>query len=435
MPASQTPVDDRLEKALRSAAQRVVQRANELAECSDSEEGLTRLFCSPAMKAAHEMVGAWMASAEMRTCVDAAGNLIGRRGDDDRRKLLFGSHLDTVVNAGRYDGALGVLIGVALAEVQRDTGFETPFAIDVLGFSEEEGIRYQTPYIGSRAVAGDLKAGDPLLERLDPGGIRMADALASFGCECDELANAAYEANEVVAFLEPHIEQGPVLEQEDLPVGVVASIAGQTRALFRFVGVTGHAGTVPMGTRKDPLSTASRFVVAVEQIALTRAGTMATVGRLEVSPNVANVIPSEVAVRIDLRHADDTEREFAFVAIHRAAMKLAEERGVECQLEWVEQQSATPCDSECAEVLAESIAAEGYKPLRMTSGAGHDAVVMASRFPSALLFLRCRAGLSHHPDESASSSDIEVALRVLWQAVCRLAEREPQRTEKIADPA
>lgn len=417
----------------RSAAARVVERSQRLAECSDSDAGLTRLFCSSAMADAHARLGGWMNEAGLRVRADAAGNLIGRRGADAARKLLIGSHLDTVVNAGKYDGALGVLLGVAVSELCRDGECDLPFALDVVGFSEEEGIRYQTPYIGSRAIAGDLRLGDPLLERLDDRGVRLGDALASFGCDIAQLNAAAYSPAEVLAFIEPHIEQGPVLEQENRPVGVVEAIAGQTRACFRFIGETGHAGTVPMGARRDPLPAAARFVVAVEQIALTRAGTMATVGRMDLLPNVANVIPEQVAVRIDLRNADDTHREACFVAIHRAAMKLAEERGVECRLEWVEQQKATPCDGGSVDLLAACVADEGIAPKRMVSGAGHDAVVMASRFPSSLLFVRCRGGLSHHPDESATEDDILVALRVLWRAVVRLAARHRDASTETAN--
>lgn len=367
--------------------------------------------------------------------VDAAGNLIGRRGADSaQRALLIGSHLDTVVNAGRYDGTLGVLLGLAVGELCEQAGLALPFSLDVIGFSEEEGIRYQTPYIGSRAITGDFRSGDPLLERLDNDGVRMADALAAFGCDHRELSSAAYGADEVVAFVEPHIEQGPVLEQRALPLGVVRGVVGQTRAYFRFSGQTGHAGTVPMDARLDPMPVAARFVAAVEDTARSRAGTLATVGRLEVFPNVANVIPEEVGVRLDLRHADDAQRESAFVDIHRAAMAIAAERGIECRLEWVEQQPATRCDPALAETLSECVAAEGINPLTMTSGAGHDAVVMASRFPSALLFLRCGGGISHHPDESVTAEDIGVSLRVLWRFVASLAGREPSAKATAADP-
>ncbi|MEM6799235.1 MAG: Zn-dependent hydrolase, partial [Planctomycetota bacterium] len=310
------------EATFEAASNRVMQRSHVLATCTDSEEGLTRLFCSGAMRAAHECFRLWMSNAGMVVRVDEAGNLIGRRpaAAAGARFVIIGSHLDTVVNAGRHDGTLGVLIGLALAEVCEEEGIELPVALDVVGFSEEEGIRYQSPYIGSRAIAGDLGAGNPLLERLDDEGVRMADALAGFGCDPSKLGDAAYKPEQVAAFLEPHIEQGPVLEQKDLSLGVVTGIAGQTRASFRFVGETGHAGTVPMSLRRDPLPTAARFVHAVEEAARRRPGTLATVGRMDVLPNVANVIPSEVAVRLDLRQVVDDEREACFVEIHRAAM-------------------------------------------------------------------------------------------------------------------
>ncbi|MEM8866564.1 MAG: Zn-dependent hydrolase, partial [Planctomycetota bacterium] len=300
--------------AFAAATTRLLERSSELISCSDSEVGLARLFCSPAMAKAHQKLTGWMTDAGMSTQVDAAGNLIGRLPAEptDTRSLLIGSHLDTVVNAGQFDGTLGVLMGLAVAELCHRYELRLPFSLDVLGFSEEEGIRYQTPYIGSRAITGDLTSGDPLLERLDDHGVRLADALGQFGCDASQFAQAVYDPESVIAFIEPHIEQGPVLEERGLPVGVVTGVAGQTRASFRFVGETGHAGTVPMKLRRDPLPAAAKFATQVEEIALACEGTLATVGRLEVTPNVANVIPEEVAVRLDLRHLDDDKREASF---------------------------------------------------------------------------------------------------------------------------
>lgn len=420
-----------------AAAARAMGRSAVLAGCTDGDDGLARLFCSPAMAATHDRLSAWMTAAGMSVRLDAAGNLVGRRaaGDGSSRALLVGSHLDTVVNAGRYDGTLGVLLGLGLAELCHETAVELPFAVDVIGFSEEEGVRYQSPYIGSRVIAGDLPAGDPLFERLDDSGTRMADTLAGFGCDLDSIPESSYPPESVVAFVEPHIEQGPVLERKGLPLGVVQGIAGQTRAAFRFSGDTGHAGTVPMQDRRDPLPAAALLVAEVERIARACSGAMATVGRLEVLPNVANVIPEEVLVRLDLRHLDDTKRDACFVAIHRAAMAIAEERGVDCRLEWVEQQPATPCDAESVRMLADCVADTGFEPLAMTSGAGHDSVVMAGRFPTSLLFLRCGGGLSHHPDESVLEEDVEAALRVLWRLVMKRAEQESSAAERLADPA
>lgn len=389
-----------------------------------------------------------MGHAGLATRVDAVGNLIGRlpatgrdasvstasepNSPEQERALLIGSHIDTVVNAGRYDGVLGVLMGLAITELARDESAPLPLSIDVIAFCEEEGIRYQSPYIGSRALVGDLLPGDPLLERLDDQGVRLADALTDFGCHPAELATAAYNPAKVAAFIEPHIEQGPVLEADGIPVGVVSGAAGQTRASFRFTGEMGHAGTVPMALRRDPLPAAARFVSEVQQAAIRRPGTLATVGRLDVFPNVANVIPSEVAVRIDLRHVDNSQREACFVGLHRQAMQIAEASGVECRLEWCEQQAATRCDAPCRTILREAIAEEGHSVHELVSGAGHDAVIMASRFPTSLLFIRCAGGLSHHPDESVTEEDVTVGLRVLWRAVQKIAARESANLPPVA---
>ncbi|MEM6328680.1 MAG: allantoate amidohydrolase [Planctomycetota bacterium] len=438
-----TPTRSQFETAQPEAAQfedasaRVMKRAVELAACTDLEGGLQRLFCSPAMQETHRRLQGWMHAAGMATRIDAAGNLIGRRAAaaGGGRSVLIGSHLDTVVNAGRFDGTLGVLLGLGLAELCQQAGASLPVSLDVIGFSEEEGIRYQSPYIGSRALAGDLRPGDPLLERLDDGGVRLADALTHFGCDTAELNTAAYAASDVAAFIEPHIEQGPVLEEAGLPLGVVTGVAGQTRACFRFTGEMGHAGTVPMALRKDPMPAAARFIVEVEQAAKRRPGLLATVGRLELTPNVANVIPAEVAVRLDLRHIDDSERETGFVKVHRAAMQIAKQAGIGCRLEWCEQQAATVCDAGCQAILGDAIAEEGLPTHAMASGAGHDAVVMANRFPSGILFLRCAGGVSHHPDESVSQADVATALRVLWRALLKIADREPQPAGGLATRA
>jgi len=413
-----------------------MQRCALLAQCSDSPSGLTRLFCSDAMRDAHVRLAEWMTSAGLQTRLDAAGNLIGRRQSSIQpaRTILVGSHVDTVVNAGWYDGALGVLMGLALAELLQEEQAELPTSLDVIAFSEEEGVRFQTPYIGSRAVAGDLQSDDPLLKRLDSAGVRMHDALAGFGCDPSELDAAAYDPPQVVAFIEPHIEQGPVLERYDAPVAVVTGVAGQTRACFRFIGVSGHAGTVPMNMRRDPLPAAASLVCQINELATAQTGMVATVGQLQVQPNVGNVIPSEVAVRLDLRHLDDQQREACFEAIHQHAVAVAGEHNVDCLLEWRQEQPATRCDGRCMAVLEQSMTAENLTPHLLASGAGHDAVVMAQKFATALLFVRCRGGVSHHPDESVEPADVQAGLRVLWRSINKLAEnqRQPQQVVGVS---
>ena len=410
---------------VRRCEARVMQRCDELAACSETPGQLTRRFCTPAMKAAHEKVRTWFEAAGMTCRLDAAGNLIGHweaatePANDSSKTLLVGSHLDTVANAGRYDGMLGVLLGVAIVELLAESSMRLPFAIDVIGFSEEEGVRHWTPYIGSRALVGDLPA--EFLNKQDDDGISVIEALKLFGCDLSRIGAAQYRAEDVVAYVEPHIEQGPVLEAAGLPVGVVAGIAGQTRARFQFVGKAGHSGTVPMSNRQDALAAAAQFIGLVEHFAQQRDGLTATVGQIEVLPNVANVIPGEARLSLDVRHLDDEAREAAFRELTHQAALIAEQREIEFDLISMQHHPAVKCDATLSDRLREAVVAAGIKPMDLPSGAGHDAVMMARRFPVAMLFMRCAGGISHHPDESVTEVDVAVALEVLWRLVMKLA--------------
>jgi allantoate deiminase len=407
--------------AIIRAVRRALERCDELAACTDRPGEVARLFCTPAMQAAHEKVRGWMQAAKLETRLDAAGNLIGslRSASPGAKSLLIGSHLDTVVNAGKYDGILGVMLGLALAELANEAGLELPFHLDVIAFSEEEGVRCSMPYIGSKAVVGDLAA--DVLARKDAAGITLADALRNFGCDPTKIASAAINSNSVLAYLEPHIEQGPVLERERLPVGVVTGIAGQTRATFQFTGRAGHAGTVPMDCRHDALAAAAQFILAVETLGRSRTGLVATVGQIETIPNVSNVIAGEVVLRLDVRHLHDDERDAAFRELTHQAALIAEEREIEFDMTAVNHHPAIECSVEQIKLLEQSVVDAGIRPFKLPSGAGHDAVIMSKRFPIAMLFIRCAGGVSHHPDESVIDADVAVALDVLWRTVLKLA--------------
>lgn len=419
-----------------------MQRCDELATCTERHGEITRTFCSPAMRQAYEKLRSWMEAAGMNCQLDAATNLIGHHapsrpsplrgrgaGGEGRSKLestgekqktlLIGSHLDSVVNAGRYDGPLGVLMGLALVELLNQNQIQLLFAIDVIAFCEEEGVRYQTPYIGSRAIVGELT--DELLSRQDAAGISMRDAIQAFGGDPQHLSTATYHPGEVLAYLEPHIEQGPVLELENLPVAVVTGIAGQTRASLRFIGHAGHAGTTPMAARQDALAAAAEFVLEVERIGRSQTGLVATVGQLNVSPNVGNVIPAAVQCRIDVRHIDDTVREAAYQSLLNCAQVIATRRRGHFNLDWVQQQPAVACNANRVALLEQSVAESNLRPLRLASGAGHDTVVLAPHFLSAMLFLRCHGGISHHPAESVAETDVATGLEVMWRFVNKLA--------------
>lgn len=401
------------------------ERCQAAAQFSDADGQITRTFCSPAMTELHRVVRGWMESAGLKCRLDGAGNLWGRLDAPDLPNapaLVVGSHLDTVPNGGRYDGMLGVTLGVALATAVAWNQVRLPLAIEVVGFSEEEGVRFGTPYIGSRAAVGTCDR--ELLERTDADGISVQTALQAFGCNPAEIATAELDPARVAAFLEPHIEQGPLLQEHGLPLGAVTAIAGQTRALVRFVGTAGHAGTVPMHLRRDALAAAAEWIGHVESVGRSTSGLVATVGVIEVTPGAANVIPGEARVRLDIRHADDAVRAAAIARLQQLGSELAARRNVEFQFAVTHEHRAVAMDPSLMELLQQSIHDMGTKPLALVSGAGHDAAVMAGRYPSAMLFLRCRDGISHHPDESVTVEDVIAALTAMWHFVGRLAERK-----------
>ncbi|MFQ3648224.1 MAG: allantoate amidohydrolase [Anaerolineae bacterium] len=391
-----------------------------LAALSESSEHLVRPAFTPSMKRVNALMSEWMTAAGMVTREDAIGNLIGRYEGDkpNAPALMIGSHLDTVIDAGRYDGALGVLLGLAVVEHLHAAGQRLPFAVEVIAFCDEEGLRFHLPYLGSRAVNGTLTAAQ--LAMVDDSGVSVADALRSFGGSPDDLASAARRPDELLAYLEAHIEQGPALEAADEPLGVVTAIAGQYRGQLTFIGEAGHAGTVPMRLRRDALVAAARFVAQVYEHAAAVEGLVATVGQMNVQPGASNAIPGRVTLSLDVRHAEDALREQATADLRRIAQQIA--AASRCALDWLDI-STTPavaCSPRLVDVLSAAIASE-RAPLRMVSGAGHDAAQMARIAPMAMLFVRCKGGLSHHPEEFCAAADAEAALHALLGAVWALA--------------
>jgi allantoate deiminase len=397
----------------------VVGRCRELARISEEEGRLTRWFAGPAMARANALVGGWMAKAGMAVRIDAAGNLVGHLpgSDPDAGTLLLGSHLDTVRDAGAFDGPLGVLAALECVARLRAEDVSLPFSLDVLGFSDEEGLRFGTAYLGSRAVAGAL--GPEVLGVADADGVTVRDALAAFGAGP---GGASRRGERLLGYCELHIEQGPELERRDAPVGIVTAIAGATRAEVRFSGRAGHAGTVPMELRRDAACALADFVLAVEAAGRSQPGLVATVGRLAVLPGAPNVIPGEAVASLDVRHADDAVRAAAVDALRERAGALAAGRGVE--LAWEERMAtpAVPMDPVLTELLAAAVAGRGVPDVRLPSGAGHDAIALSELTGVAMLFVRCAGGVSHHPDESVEAADVAVALDVLQGFVRRLAD-------------
>lgn len=394
---------------------------NELSLVTDELGKLTRTFLSPAMGRANALVGSWMKQADLSVRVDSVGNLIGRyeAGNPGAKTLLLGSHLDTVRDAGKFDGPLGVLLPiVALAELKR-RGVSLPFHVEVLGFSEEEGVRFASAYLGSKGYCGKLGAAD--LAMRDANVVTVAEALQKFNGEKFALPKAAHKRGELLGYLEVHIEQGPVLEAHKLSVGVVSAIAGQSRFKLKWTGKAGHAGTTPMDLRRDALAGAAEFMVGVEAIARRTKGLVATVGSLTVAPGAANVIPGEVVHTLDVRHARDVVRRTALMRIGRLATRIANERRLIRRWQRTQENGAIDCSPVLTAQLARSVQTVQGKPLTLVSGAGHDAVVMASLAPVAMLFVRSRHGLSHHPNEFTAPRDLAVAVDVLIDFLQRLA--------------
>jgi allantoate deiminase len=405
--------------SIASLAAEVLARCDTVAGYSEETDCIKRTFLCEPMHGLHDRMSGWMAAAGMRVRRDPIGNLIGRypAGEEDAPVFLIGSHLDSVPNAGRYDGVLGVLLGVAA--MQALGGRRLPFAVDVIGFSEEEGVRYRMPYLGSMAVCGRFDAA--LLTRTDAAGITIAEALRRFGLDPDQVPRAAYQGERVLGYLEAHIEQGPVLEALGQPVGVVEAIAGQSRLWVCFRGKAGHAGTLPMERRQDALAAAAQLVLEVEQQARSVEGLRGTVGALAVEPGAVNVVPGLVRLSLDVRHAVDAVREKAVASLRQRAEAIAGERGVRFEVESAEHHAAVPADPKLSEHLAAAVASVGQPVRHLVSGAGHDAAVMASLAPMAMLFVRSPGGVSHHPDEAVLPGDVAVALEILVRFLEHLA--------------
>jgi allantoate deiminase len=379
---------------------------------------ITRRFLTPPVRDVHTLLRGRMKELGMTVRLDAVGNLRGlwRASNSHSKRLILGSHIDTVPNAGPDDGVLGVALALEWAEQAKEKNL--PLAIEVIAFSEEEGVRFAVPFIGSRAVAGRF---DPALLALkDAEGITLEAAIRAFGLDSTQIPDAVLD-EDAIGFVEIHIEQGPVLEAEKISVAAVTSIVGQSRFIVTFAGHANHAGTTPMHLRRDALAGAAEWISAVEAFAKRTDGLVATVGKLELDPNAGNVVPGVARVSFEVRHARDAERTAAASALLEQAQAIA--AGRDLKLDCVRQmdQPAVPMDERLTAYLVEAIEAAGLPPFQMPSGAGHDAMVMAARVPTAMLFLRSPGGVSHHPDESVLVEDVEAALAVGRKFFERLA--------------
>jgi allantoate deiminase len=401
-----------------SLGDEIVGRINRLADISESPNDLTRIFLTAEHRTAAEMIMTWMREAGMRAHLDAIGNVCGRY-EGERPGLpclMLGSHYDTVRDAGKWDGPLGLITAIScVAELNR-RALRLPFAIEVTGFADEEGVRFASTLLGSRAVAGTFN--ESVLGTRDKSGISMRDALVKFGLDPDHIGAAARIRSELLAYVELHIEQGPVLETRNLPVGVVTAIAGATRLAARLTGMAGHAGTVPMKMRRDALAGAAECISKIEELCLTdHGGLVGTVGYIHATPGATNVIPGQAHFTIDMRAPTDTHRKKAVSDIVRQIEVIAKRRKLQLQVDVTHENRTVPCASWLKAQVAEAVAAEGYPVFELPSGAGHDGMAMVDIADVGMIFVRCRGGISHHPDEHVDVADADAGARVLLRLI------------------
>lgn len=394
------------DRALR--VKNIVSRIEELASISEDSVGITRRYGTSAAAAAGRKVLEWMVRAGLTARVDAIGNVRGLLKGEGERTLVIASHIDTVVNAGRWDGPLGVVMGLDLVENIIKSGDRLPFTIELIAFCDEEGVRFHTTYLGSKVVAGSF---DPeMLQRRDEGGLRLLEVM---GGDAGALAEEAIAPGKWLGYFEIHIEQGPVLYERNIPVAPVVAIAGQLRAEVVFTGMAGHAGTVPMAMRQDALGGAAEFVLSVEEMAgEAGSGLVATVGKLQVKNSASNVIPGEVVCSLDMRSADDGVLSRGHQRLRALSLEIGLRRGLEIHWKVIQASPPVVCDARMKDLLGQCVRAEGYELLELVSGAGHDAVPVSAVSPVCMLFVRCFKGISHHPLEDVEEKDLEAALGV-----------------------
>ena len=396
----------------------IVGRINALATISQDPGNLTRIFLTSEHRAAAELIMGWMREAGMNAHLDAIGNVCGRyEGERPRLPcLMLGSHYDTVRDAGKWDGPLGLITAISCVGDLNRRGRRLPFAIEVAGFADEEGVRFASTLLGSRAIAGTFK--QSVLATRDSTGKSMREALIEFGLDPDHIGAAARIRGELLAYIELHIEQGPVLEAEDLPIGVVTAIAGATRLAARLTGMAGHAGTVPMALRRDALTGAAECISKIEELCRADdAGLVGTVGYIDAAPGTTNVIPGEAHFTMDIRAPTDDHRKRAVGEIVRQIEAIAKRRTLELQVEVTHENRTVPCAPWLKEQVAAAVAAEGYPVFELPSGAGHDGMAMVDIADVAMLFVRCRGGISHHPDEHVDMADADAGARVLLRLI------------------
>jgi len=390
---------------------------------SEEPRALTRRYLTDAHRAAIRRLSIWMVAAGMNVRLDPAGTLIGRyegAPGGTGKTLLIGSHIDSVCDAGSYDGALGVMLGLGCIAHLAQAGRRLPFAIELLAFGDEEGSRFPASMVGSRALAGILH--EDVTRYRDANGVELGQAMRDFGLDPTLLPEAAHDPSEVLLYFEAHIEQGPVLEAENLPVGVVTGIAAQTRLMVRLEGIACHAGTTPMHLRRDALAAAAEAILALERIAAAAAdGLVATAGTIAAFPGLNNVVPGKVNFSVDLRAPQSVRRDALELEFRTELAEICTRRGIGCDVEVVQRLAPCLCDQAAQRTLAEAVAEQGITPRYLASGAGHDAMNVVALAPVAMLFIRCKEGISHNPAEHVTVEDAEMAAQIMLGFIEKMA--------------
>lgn len=395
----------------------IVARIEALGKISETPDALTRIYLTPELRAAADQLIVWMREAGMSAHMDAIGNVVGRYEGECAGApcLMLGSHYDTVRNAGKWDGPLGVITAIScVAELNRH-GKRFPFAIEVVGFADEEGVRFSSTLLGSRAIAGTF---DPrALDAVDSDGVTMRQALATFGLDPNAIKSAARRESDVLGYIELHIEQGPVLEALNLPVGVVTAISGASRFIIHLEGMAGHAGTVPMDRRRDALTGAAECILMIERYCRARKGLVGTVGQATVLPGATNVIPGRVSFTLDVRSGSDDERKIAVADLTKEISALASARHLTCDIKQTHENGSVPCAASINSRISDAIKDAGFAVHELPSGAGHDGMAITDIADIGMIFVRCRGGLSHHPDEHVELADAEIGAQVLLRTI------------------
>jgi allantoate deiminase len=397
----------------RQRAETILTRINELASISDDPACITRTFGTDAFRRGSQLIQRWMREIGLQTRVDVIGNVRGRLLSEhpNAKTFVIASHMDTVVNAGRFDGPLGVIMGIDLIETLIRSGKSVPFNLELIAFSDEEGVRFHTTYLGSKVVAGSFDA--ELLTRTDESGVTLKEVIQTMGGNVKQLPMEAIPSSDWAGYFEIHIEQGPVLYERNVPVAVVTGIAGQKRVEVRFTGMAGHAGTVPMDRRRDALCAAAEFIGEVERFAKANADSIvATVGKLNVMNAASNVIPGEANCTVDMRSQDETILLSAYQTLRALCMMIGDKRSMTVDWNLIQETAPVACHPAPIDLLARLIDESGYDVIRLVSGAGHDGVPISQVSPIAMLFVRCFEGISHNPLENVDVNDIAAALQI-----------------------